>query len=274
MESKVIAFIGGGNMANSIIGGLVASEFPAKQIWVSDPSEQQLERLRLAHGVNTTKKSSEAIAQADVVVFSVKPQVLTMVFSEVSDSIKQRNPLVLSIIAGAKVESFERALGKNLAIVRTMPNTPALLGCGATGLYANEAVSEQQKALAENIMRSVGVVVWFEQEEKLNAVTAVAGSGPAYFFLVMEAMQEAAEAIGLNYSEAKLLVRQTALGSARMAFESQDDVAELRRKVTSPGGTTERAINCLQQAQLVDTFKRAIAAADERAEELSNLIME
>lgn len=274
MKSTTIAFIGGGNMASSIIGGLVASEFPADKIWVSDPNPQQLERLQEAYAINTTQTSATAIEQADVVIVSVKPQVLSAVLMEVAEPVKLKKPLVLSIVAGAKVESFTNAFGNEAAVVRTMPNTPALLGCGATGLYANEQTSDEQRELAETIMRSVGVIVWFDQEQKLNAVTAVAGSGPAYFFLVMEAMQEAAEAVGLSYSEAKLLVRQTALGSARMAFESQDDVAELRRKVTSPGGTTERAINCLQQAQLVETFKRAIAAADERAEELSNLIAE
>lgn len=269
MQEKRIAFIGGGNMAASIAGGLVANGYNPDNIWVADPNAQSVSNFRARFGINGGPLNSDAVAFADVIVLAVKPQVLQGVIEEMAAELKEKNPLIISVAAGIRLEAISRWLGGELAIVRTMPNTPALVQSGATALYGNDQVDDEQKNIAESILRAVGVTIWLANEQQMDAVTAVSGSGPAYYFLVMEAMQAAGEQLGLTKEMAKMLTIETAFGAAKMALESSDESAELRRKVTSPGGTTEQAINVLMDG-LPDLFAKALTAARDRSIELGD----
>ncbi|WP_200842749.1 pyrroline-5-carboxylate reductase [Zhongshania aliphaticivorans] len=264
-----IGFIGGGNMASSIIGGLVASGIAAEKIWASDPNTESLAKLKDVAAVNTGSDNNALIANVNVVILAVKPQIMKLVASDIADAVKTHQPLVISIAAGVTSDSLANWLGGSPAIVRCMPNTPALVRSGATALYANTQVSDLQRQQATTILEAVGLALWVEQESQLDAVTAVSGSGPAYFFLVMEAMQAAGRDMGLSNDVAKQLTLQTALGAAQMAMASDVDVAELRRRVTSPKGTTERAINTLEEGGLRQLFAQALDGARVRAEELA-----
>ncbi len=271
MSTPTIAFIGGGNMARSLIGGLIADGCAAERIWVSDPTPEHREALRAQFGVKTTEHNQEAVAHADAVVFAVKPQILRDVARGIGEAMQHRKPLAISIAAGVRLTDLERWLGGPVALVRTMPNTPALVRSGATALYAGAHVSAEQRRLAESILRAVGLTVWVADEAQLDAVTALSGSGPAYFFLVMEAMEQAGVALGLSPENARLLTLQTAFGAAKIALESAESPAELRERVTSPKGTTERAIGVLRDAGLEALFGQALAAAAERSRELGEL---
>ena len=272
MITPVIAIIGAGNMGSSLIGGLIQNGHPSHQLWASDPSEEKLSDLKLRFNVNTTVDNRKAIESADIVVFAVKPQLLQTVATTVAPLIQANKPLVLSIAAGIRISSLQQWLGSHVAIVRAMPNTPALIGCGATALYANHHVNHTQHNMAESILRSVGVVVWLADEQLMDAVTALSGSGPAYFFLMMEILQDVAEQLGLDNESARLLTMQTALGAARMAIESGKPLAELRRHVTSPGGTTEKALSVLEESNIRGVFKAALQAAKLRSEELAEVM--
>lgn len=270
MTASQLAFIGGGNMASALVGGLVARGFAAQHIIASDVLPESLERLRQVAPVRTTTDNETAIAAADVVVLAVKPQVMKQVLAPLAATLRQRRPLIISIAAGIEIGSIEHWLGDaTLPIVRCMPNTPALVQLGATGLYANGAVNAAQREQAETILGAVGIALWLKEEAQLDAVTAVSGSGPAYFFLVMEAMQAAGEQLGLDADVARTLTLQTALGAARMALDSDVDAAELRRRVTSPKGTTERAIASFEQDDLRAIFLRALTACRDRSQELA-----
>lgn len=269
MSQPTITFIGAGNMASSIIGGLVAQGFAASSITASDPYEESLQRLRQVAPVNTTQDNDQAIATADVVVLAVKPQVMRQVTESIQGAVQTRKPLIISIAAGIEIHSLDKWLGGELAIVRCMPNTPALVQTGATALFANPLVSELQRQQADQILKAVGIALWVDQEAQLDAVTAVSGSGPAYFFLVMEAMQAAGEQLGLAPELARQLTLQTALGSAQMAMASDVDAAELRRRVTSPGGTTLEAITSFEDNGLQALFLKAMTAARDRSEALA-----
>lgn len=269
MKTQKIGFIGGGNMASSLINGLVASGHDPALIWVSDINPDIPAALTNALQVNTAQDNAEVVAAVDVVVLAVKPQTLKTVAENLAASIRIRQPLVVSVAAGVSQASLAAWLGAETAIVRCMPNTPALVLTGASALHANANVSDAQRDLAENIMRSVGITLWLEQESDIDAVTAVSGSGPAYFFLLMEAMEKAAVELGLQESVARLLVQQTALGAAKIALESSETPEQLRRRVTSPGGTTEQAINVFGQAGLVALVSKAMHAARDRSIELS-----
>ena len=269
MKTKKIGFIGGGNMANSLISGLIASGHSAQQIWVSDADQEKLSSLATSMHINTSASNDALIAEVDVVVLAVKPQVIAEVIKSSKDSFDQSSALIVSIAAGINQQSLSKWLGVDKAIVRCMPNTPALVQTGATGLHANNNVTEEQHDLAENIMRSVGISVWVESESELDAVTAVSGSGPAYFFLLMEAMEKSAFELGLSQSTAQLLIEQTALGAARIALESTESPGELRKRVTSPGGTTEQAIKTFEQGGFADLVKQAMQAANDRSISLS-----
>ena len=265
-----LAFIGGGNMARSLIGGLLHNGWPARQIVVSDPDPEQPARLyQLDPDLSVINDNDAAAAAADVVVFAVKPQILQMVCRELADTLQQSRPLVLSIAAGIRSTDIERWCGGDLPIVRCMPNTPALVQSGATGLFANAKVSDAQRALAETLMRAVGTAVWVGDEPQLDAVTALSGSGPAYVFLVIEAMQAAGEKLGLADEVARLLAIETVFGAAKLALESPDSPATLRERVTSKGGTTERALEVLEAGGIRKLFEDALAAARKRAEELA-----
>jgi len=271
-----IGFIGGGNMAKSLIGGLITAGISPSDITVAEPDGRQRQSLEQSYKINSSIDNN-ATLQCDIIIFAVKPQLLKTVCQQLDTNSgkNQKKPaLFISIAAGVKSTDINRWLNHNHldgqqkkqhAIVRCMPNTPSLLQCGASGLFANKQVSDGQKQQAENIMQAVGIVIWVTSEDQLNAVTAVSGSGPAYFFLMMEAMQQAGERLGLSTEVAQKLVLQTALGAARMAIESDIPAAELRKNVTSKGGTTEQAILSFQSADFQQTVLNALTAANDRS---------
>ncbi|HHW79089.1 MAG TPA: pyrroline-5-carboxylate reductase [Xanthomonadaceae bacterium] len=275
MKNIPIAFIGGGNMARSLIGGLVAGSQDPGFIWVAEPDAGQRDLLRSRFGVHTSADNPEIVARGEVIVLAVKPQILQGVARQLAPAIQARQPLVISIAAGVREPDLRRWLGGGSpALVRTMPNTPALVGSAASALFANEFVSEERRQLAESLLRAVGVTVWVDDETLLDAVTALSGSGPAYFFLVMEALERAALELGLDADTARLLTLQTAFGAAKMALESVESPATLRVRVTSPGGTTERALAILREGGVETLLARALAAARQRARELGDLLGE
>ncbi|QUE75561.1 pyrroline-5-carboxylate reductase [Stutzerimonas stutzeri] len=270
MSTPRIAFIGGGNMAASLIGGLRAQGLPASAICASDPGADRRTELHDVHGIDTFADNAQAVAGADVVVLAVKPQVMQTVCRDLAPHL-QANQLIVSIAAGITCASLQQWLGADTprAIVRCMPNTPALLRQGVSGLFANAAVSDEQKRQAEQLLSAVGLALWLDREELIDAVTAVSGSGPAYFFLLIEAMTAAGEQLGLPRDTAAELTLHTALGAARMACESDVEAAELRRRVTSPNGTTEAAIKAFQAGGLEALVQQAMEAAARRSAELA-----
>ncbi|WP_116368400.1 pyrroline-5-carboxylate reductase [Parahaliea mediterranea] len=269
MSTPTITFIGAGNMARSIIGGLLESGHPAAALRAADPFPDSLEQLRALGPVPTFADNADAVRDADVVILAVKPQIMAEALPSIASQVAENNALVISIAAGITIDSMRARLGERTAIVRAMPNTPALLGCGATGLYATEQVGETQRGYAEAILGAVGIVEWLDSESALDAVTALSGSGPAYFFLFMEAMIDAGVELGLARDTATAMAQQTALGAARMAIEGDVDLVELRRRVTSPGGTTQAAVESFEADHLRDTIARAMGAAAGRAVAMS-----
>ncbi len=268
MGEQHIGFIGGGNMARALLGGLVQSGIPAGRLWVSDPDEGARTQLARDLGVHATADNQAVVEACDVVVLAVKPQVLGEVARGL-DLSSRPQVLVISIAAGVRTEPLSRWLGGHERLVRAMPNTPALVGSGVAGLYARPGVDEAGRETAERVLRAVGTAVWVESEDLLDAVTAVSGSGPAYFFLVMEAMEAAAGELGLDAATARLLTVETAFGAAKLALEAHEPAAVLRQRVTSPGGTTAAALAVLEAGDLRGLFTRALAAARDRARELA-----
>jgi len=264
-----VTFIGAGNMASAIFAGMVESGYPASAITATATREATLAPLRERLGIQVTTDNQAAIANADVVVLSVKPQIMRSVCEDLCDAIQARKPLIVSVAAGLTADTLESWLGGDLAVIRCMPNTPSLVGAGASGLYANRHVDTAQRELASALLESVGIVEWVDEEALLEAVTAVSGSAPAYFFLMFEAMEEAGTQLGLPAATARRLAMQTAYGAARMAMASDKAPAELKRNVMSPGGTTERAITHLEQAGLREAVEGAMRACAERAQEMS-----
>ncbi len=267
--NQTIAFIGGGNMAGALIHGLIEDGVDPGRILVSEPDAGRREQLAARFGARTTEDNTTAAGEAQILVLAVKPQVLPKVARALAPALAQSRPLCISIAAGIRHAALQRWLGEEVALVRAMPNTPAMLQAGATGLYAPPTLSEEHRQAAEHVLRAVGVVVWVEEEALMDAVTAVSGSGPAYFFLFMEAMEAAAVKLGLSPETARLLVRQTAQGATRMALESELDLPDLRRGVTSPGGTTERAVAAFEEGGLRNLVEKALTAAENRSRELS-----
>ena len=268
MSDGIISFIGAGNMATSLIGGLVADGRDPASIYATDPDTAKLDSLAERFHVRTSSDNEEAVRLASAVVLAVKPQVMAPVIKALAGAAAKRRPLVISIAAGVREPDIRRWLGYDAAVVRSMPNTPALVGSGATALFANPHVEDLQRNLAESVLRAVGLTVWVEDEDLLDAVTALSGSGPAYFFLVMESMEKAAVALGLGKDDARMLTIQTAFGAAKMALESSDAPATLRARVTSPGGTTERAVDALITGGIERLIQRALEAAHVRSVEL------
>ena len=256
-------------MASSIIGGLLESGHPAQSISAADPFPASLERLRETAPIRVCADNPSAVADADVIIMAVKPQVMAEATDSIAAAVKANAALVISIAAGVTMDAMAARLGAAAAIVRCMPNTPALLGCGASGLFANSKVSAQQREHAQSIMEAVGITCWVNSEQELDAITALSGSGPAYFFLFMEAMIDAGCQLGLDRDTATTLAVQTGLGSARMALENNIDLAELRRRVTSPGGTTERAVEQFERDGLRQLVNNAMEAAAKRAAEMA-----
>lgn len=264
-----IAFIGGGNMARSLIGGLISAGADPAAIRVADPSPTARDGLEAAFGVHTFADAAAATDGAAAWVFAVKPQVMREVGATLAPAAQSAGPLVVSIAAGITSAQLDRWLGGGQAIVRAMPNTPALLGAGVTGLYANARVDEAGRAQAQRLLASAGKTVWIADEALIDAVTGTSGSGPAYVFLLAEAMEDAAMAEGLPATAARTLVQQTLLGAARMLVESGEAPAELRHRVTSPGGTTQAAIETFEAGGFRELVARAVGAATRRGGELS-----
>ncbi|MFC0269188.1 pyrroline-5-carboxylate reductase [Kushneria aurantia] len=265
-----LTFIGAGNMAGAIFAGLVDSGYPADAITATATHQQALERHRARYGINITTDNAAAVSEADVVVLAVKPQIMREVCEPLQEALQISRPLMISVAAGLTVDTLTRWLGDDsLAIIRCMPNTPAMVGEGAMGLYATAAVSEAQRELAGEILSAVGMVEWVEEEGLLNAVTAIAGSAPAYFFYMYEALEQAGVARGLPQESARRLALQTAFGAARMARESEFDPQTLKRQVMSPHGTTEEAIKSLENAGFEKMIDNATLACFKRAESLA-----
>lgn len=262
-----IAFIGAGNMAQAIIGGLIDNGYPKKRIIAADPFAASLEKAQKL-AIATTSDNAEAINGADIIVLAVKPQLMRDVCQAISPAVQAQGPLVISIAAGITEPLLSDWLGGNLAIVRCMPNTPALVQTGATAYFANSRVSPQQQQSTEQLLQAIGIVEKVDSEALLDAVTAVSGSGPAYFFLLLEAMQQAGEQLGLSADVAKRLSEQTALGAAKMAQQSELSAKVLRQQVTSPNGTTEAAIGVFQAAGFETLVQQALEAADSRSKSL------
>jgi pyrroline-5-carboxylate reductase len=265
----IIAVIGTGHMGTALIKGLRENGYPASAIIASDPSEEKLLSLQQEFHIKTTIYNQDAVQQAEVVLLAVKPQVIAEVTQDIAAVINAGHHLIISIAAGITEKSLAQWLGLNVPIIRCMPNTPALLRCGATALHANPYTSQAQRQIAETILSAVGITLWLDGEHELDAVTAVSGSGPAYFFLLIEAMQQAAQTLGLSESIARQLVLQTALGASRLAIENQTGVTQLRRQVTSPGGTTEAALQVLENENFRGLITKAIQAAEKRSKELA-----
>jgi len=256
-------------MAESLIGGLLASGRKADSLLVSDPDNNRRSYLASKYGIASFASNDEVVAQSDLVLLAVKPQVLKDVAQSVAQAMQSKRPVIVSIAAGVRTGDLERWLGGELAIVRVMPNTPALVRAGAAGLYANSRVSEDQRNGAESILRSVGTTVWLDSETQMDAVTALSGSGPAFFFRVIEALERAATKAGLPADTSRLLAIETALGAAKLALEADESPAELRRRVTSPGGTTEAGLRELESGNIDELFDRTITAAANRSLELA-----
>lgn len=269
LDNKKISFIGGGNMAQALISGLVSCGVKPSLITVADPSSEAREQLA-AKGLNTvdpTADAKAAVIDADIVVLAVKPQVMKAVVSSFADVLDTQ--LVISVAAGLSTELLSDMLGGYDNIVRAMPNTPAMIQMGATGLYGTDNISAEQKQLATAVMEASGLVMWVDNEEHMHAVTAVSGSAPAYMFYFIESMVDGAVALGLDKEQASALAMQTMLGAAKMAMNSEDAPAELRRKVTSPNGTTQAAVESMQANDIGGQIVEAMQACYDRSQALS-----
>jgi len=269
MANPSLAFLGGGNMATSLIGGLISEGMSPHEIIVFDISAEKRCDLQSRFGIQVAESNGAAVDGTKTVVLAVKPQVLKNVCLEVATLVQQQKPLVISIAAGVPSAALNTWFGANIPTVRCMPNTPALIKAGASAMYATDTVSGAQREQAEQLLRAVGTVAWIAEESLMDAVTALSGSGPAYFFYFMEALAQAGIELGLPADIAKQLTLQTALGAASLAQQSNEDLATLRRNVTSPGGTTERALLSMEANKVAEHLRNAVVAANERGQELA-----
>ena len=274
MSLPRIALIGCGNMGRSLAGGLIQAGWSADALQGVDPQPGQRDQLQQQTGIGVTTDGAAAVTRAEVVILAVKPQSMKDTLRELGAALRRHRPLVITVAAGIRIESIQAWIGAAVPLVRAMPNTPALLGAGATGLYCNAGVSGAQRKLTERILGSVGIVQWVEKEELLDVITALSGSGPAYFFLVMEGLIQAGVEMGLSPAQAQALTVQTALGAGRMAAAGTEDPALLRHRVTSPGGTTEQGVRVLEESGLREILLRAAQAARQRSEELARILGE
>ncbi len=269
LDNKKISFIGGGNMAQALISGLVGCGIKPSLITVADPSSDAREQLA-AKGLNTVDPMTDpksAVIGADIVVLAVKPQMMKVVVGAFADVLDTQ--LVISVAAGLSTDLLSNMLGGYSNIVRAMPNTPSMIQMGATGLYGTDNISAEQKQLATAVMEASGLVMWVDDEEHMHAVTAVSGSAPAYMFYFIESMVDGAVALGLDKEQASALAMQTMLGAAKMAMNSDDAPAELRRKVTSPNGTTQAAVESMQANEIGRQISEAMQACYDRSQALS-----
>ncbi len=267
--SPTIGFIGAGNMATAIIGGMLDSGFRASSIWASAPDDDHLEAVRRKFEVSVTTDNRYCAEQSDIVILAVKPQIMADVCQTIAPVVQNTRPLIVSIAAGLTADTLDGWLGGGLPLVRVMPNTPSLVGKGAAGLYANAAVSPEQRTTIESVFRGIGTALWVDDEEKLHAVTALSGSGPAYFFLMLEALEASAVSAGVDSATARQLAIQTMAGAAEMAARSEHDPGQLKRNVMSPGGTTEQAIRTFEDGGLRPLVDKAYQAALNRSREMA-----
>ena len=269
LDNKKISFIGGGNMAQALISGLIGCGVKPELITVSAPSKETREQYdkQQMNTIDASEDPKAAVIGADVVVLAVKPQVMRQVIGEFADALD--NQLVISVAAGLSTEVLSGMLNGYRNIVRAMPNTPSMIQMGATGLYGTDNISAEQKQLATAVMEASGLVMWVENEEHMHAVTAVSGSAPAYMFYFIESMVDRAVALGLDQEQALALALQTMMGAAKMAMNSDDLPAELRRKVTSPNGTTQAAIESMQHNEIGRQIGEAMQACYDRSQALS-----
>lgn len=268
-KSPTISFIGAGNMASAIIGGMLDSGFKASNIWASAPNDDHLQSIRKRFGISVTTDNRYCAQQADMVVLAVKPQAMADVCRDIAPIAQNTRPLMVSIAAGLGADTLDEWLGGGLPIVRVMPNTPSLVGKGAAGLFANTSVSSAQKEMVQSVFEGIGIAVWVEDEALLHGVTALSGSGPAYFFLMLEALEASATEAGVDAETARKLAIQTMAGAAEMAARSDHDPAQLKKNVMSPGGVTEQAINTFEEGGMRDLVAKAYNAAYSRSEEMA-----
>lgn len=266
-----IAFIGAGNMNGAIIGGLVKNGVDPKNIIVSNPSPEKREALSQQYNILNTADNLEAVAFAETIILGVKPHLIVDVCKNMAENLNIENKCFVSVAAGCLLKNIQQALLDNTAIIRTMPNTPAQVGLGMTGIYANEFVTPEQKSTVENIIACTGEYIWLEDESAIDKITSISGSGPAYFFLFMEAMEQQAKALGFSDEESRLLVQQTAFGAASMVVNNPElEIGQLRTNVTSKGGTTQAALLQFTEGKLPELVSTAMNAALNRAKELAN----
>jgi len=271
MDFGKIAFIGGGNMAHALINGMLGADFKASSILVSEPIlEARNSLIKKFPETLITENNEEVANQADCLLLAVKPQILPKVCKSLKDTVQTKKPLIISIAAGVLCDNINSWLGGNLSVVRVMPNQPALLGLGVSGMFANENTSFQEQTIANNIISTTGPVITFPNESDINAVTAISGSGPAYFYTLINILITKAREMGLDSQSAQTLAIETARGAAAIAKESQEDIETLISKVRSPGGTTAAALDYLDNRNFKDIFSSALDAAHDRAEELAN----
>lgn len=271
VQPRTIAFIGAGNMTQSIVGGMVQNGYPANYITVSNPSIGKLERLQQQLGVTVTQHNSEAVANAEVVVLAVKPQLMAAVCAQLkAETANLNDKLIISIAAGIRLAKYQDYLAAE-RIIRVMPNTPSLVGQGMTGLVAEAAASSADRDFASSIFNRVGKTMWVDDEDQMDILSALAGSGPAYFFEFMASLQKAAVALGFDHQQARILVNQTALGAAAMASASEHELPDLRAQVTSKGGSTAKGIEVYQAADIDFISEQALRAAVKRNQEMAQL---
>lgn len=266
---KNVAFIGAGNMNGAIISGLVQNGYQAENIIVSNPSPEKRLALSEQYGIKHTASNIEAAQFADVIVLGVKPFLISEVCQELGEHADLNGKCFISVAAGRTISQIESALAQPCTVIRTMANTPAQLGVGVTGIFANKNANNEEKEFTESLMRSVGMVKWLSTEEQIDHITAISGSGPAYFFLFMEAMEKQAKAFGFNDQDSRELVQQTALGAAKMVVENQLSIGKLRENVTSKGGTTQAAISAFGEGGLEQLVTKAMNCALDRAKEMA-----
>lgn len=262
-----ITFIGAGSMTSHIVKGMIDTGYKKEALFVTNPNLHKLDIFKTHYGVRTNQNNVEGITDSDVIILAVKPQKIEIVCKEICSSIHQKKDvLIVSLAVGVNMNSLELWLGdKRIALIRAMPNTPVMVGKGVIGLYANQYVSDTQKALLTDMMNLIGLTVWLEQESQIDRLAAISGSGPAYVLLVMEAMQQAGESLGFSPEMVTSLVKQTILGTGAWALGREESFPKLRQLVTSKGGTTEQAIRVLSEANFDIVFKKAMRAAVEHA---------
>ena len=272
MSTYEVGFIGGGNMTMAIAGGLIASGWNGADIAIAEPNAEQRQRLAdTLPGTFVSDANAVVAAQSSCLVLATKPQVLPAVCSDLADAAQKSTPLIVSIAAGVRSDDIDAWLGGDFAVVRVMPNQPALLQKGVSGIYANERVSASQLDRAEQVMAAVGSVVRVASEADIDAVTAISGSGPAYFFLLIDMLQNTAQELGLDEQSARTLALDTAAGATALAASSDTSMDELIARVRSPGGTTAAALDSLDAADVRAIFARAFTAARDRAVELADI---